>query len=222
MPRTCTICAHPQRQSIDQALVAGEPYRAIARRFAASPEAVLRHKAAHLPADLLKAREVEQETRALDTMAELRRCVERTNLLFDACDAWLRDADDPSRYDLGPRPDDLLVTYIEAGLNGRPVRRKAPLSELVEKVEESGRRVVLVETKRADPRELVLKTAGRLQGQLELVAKLLGVLDERGPVAILLAPEWLEIRSALLEALAPFPGARAAVANRLAALEVTP
>lgn len=222
MPRTCTICAHPQRTSIDHALVAGEPYRAIARRFAASPDAVLRHKTTHLPADLLKAREGDQETRALDTMAELRRCLERTNLLFDACDRWLRDADDPSRYDLGPRADDLAVTYTAPGPDGRPARRKALLSELVERVEESGRRVVMVETRRADPRELVLKTASRLQGQLELVAKLLGDLDERSPVAVLLAPEWLEIRSALLEALAPFPEARAAVADRLAALEVIP
>ncbi len=222
MPRTCTVCAHPQRASIDHALVAGEPYRAIARRFTASPDAVLRHKTAHLPADLLKAREVEQETRALDTMTELRRCLERTNLLFDACDAWLRDADDPSRYDLGPRAEDLVVTYAELGPDGRPVRRKAPLSELLGPVEESGRRVVMVETKRADPRELVLKTAGRLQGQLELVAKLLGDLDERSPVAVLLAPEWLEVRSVLLNALTPFPEARAAVADCLASLETTP
>ncbi|MDP9359694.1 MAG: hypothetical protein M3R02_31305 [Chloroflexota bacterium] len=222
MPRTCTVCAHPQRASIDHALVAGEPYRAIARRFAASPDAVLRHKTAHLPADLVRAREAEEETRALDTMAELRRCLERSNLLFDACDRWLRDADDPSRYDLGPRADDLLVTYAEPGRDGRSIRRKAPLSELVAQVEQVGRRVVLIETRRADPRELVLKTAGRLQGQLELMAKLLGDLDERSPVAILLAPEWLEIRSALLEALTPFPEARAAVADRLAALETSP
>ncbi len=222
MPRTCTICTHPQRASIDHALVAGEPYRAIARRFAASPDAVLRHKMAHLPADLLKAREAEEETRALDTMTELRRCLERTNLLFDACDDWLRDAEDPSRYDLGPRADDLLVTYTEPRPDGHLLRRKAPLSELLAPVEESGRRVVVVETKRADPRELVLKTAGRLQGQLELVAKLLGDLDERSPVAVLLAPEWLEIRSVLLNALTPFPAARAAVADCLASLETTP
>ena len=44
-------------------------------------------------------------------MAELRRCFERVNLLFDACDRWLRDADDPSRYDIGPRAAEVLVTY---------------------------------------------------------------------------------------------------------------
>ena len=43
MPRTCTICASPQHQAIiDQSLVAGTPYRAVAEHFAAGPASVYR------------------------------------------------------------------------------------------------------------------------------------------------------------------------------------
>ncbi len=40
----CTICNHPQRVEIDKALVAGESYRSIARRFGVTDSAVGRHK----------------------------------------------------------------------------------------------------------------------------------------------------------------------------------
>lgn len=55
MPRACQICIHPERAAIDAALVTAEPYRVVAQRFAASPDAVYRHKAEHLPASLVKA-----------------------------------------------------------------------------------------------------------------------------------------------------------------------
>jgi len=55
---------------------------------------------------------------------------------------------------------------------------------------------------------------------LELLAKLLGELDERPQVNILVSsPEWIAARAALLEALGPHPEARAAVAGRLLQLE---
>lgn len=222
MPRACTICAHPEREAVEAAMVNGESFRDIARRFRVGKDAAARHKADHLPEHLVKAREVEDAAKALDVMDELRRCFERVNLLFDACDRWLRDADDPARYDIGPRAEELRVTYEERH-GERTVRRKATLAELLAKVAgssaEAGRTVTMVETKHADPRELVLKTAGRLQPQIELLAKLIGELDERLQVNILVSAEWVQIRTAMLEALAPYSDARAAVAGRLTELE---
>lgn len=57
------------------------------------------------------------------------------------------------------------------------------------------------------------------RGCLELLGKLMGELDERPQVNILVAPEWLAVRAALLAALQPYPEARVAVAARLQALE---
>jgi len=49
MPPTCTVCRHPQRQTIESMLAAGWPLRNIAERFATSATALHRHKAhAHL------------------------------------------------------------------------------------------------------------------------------------------------------------------------------
>lgn len=56
---------------------------------------------------------------------------------------------------------------------------------------------------------------------VELLAKLLGELDERPQVNVLLAPQWLNVRSVLLAALAPYPQARTSVAEALRSIEVS-
>ncbi len=244
MPRPCTICGHPEREAIDKALVASESYRNIAVRFGTSAAALQRHKAEHIPALLATARQRQgeasamhgqhlvdqaqaqqdlEDAHALDVMAELQRCFERVNLLFDACDRYLRDPDDPARYDVGPRSEDVTVTYTEPGEDGKPVRRKAHLSTLLARAEQGSAFVVdRAETKVADPRELVLKAAAQLTTQVQLLAKLLGQLDERPQVNVLMAPEWLQVRAALLTALTPYADARLAVAAALVSLEASP
>lgn len=218
MPRTCTICARPERAQIEMALVAGElSFRTIADRWAVSKTALIRHKADHLPQRLEAAKAAADEADDLDVLDELLRCFVRVNLLFDACDRWLRDADDPARYDIGPRAEELNVTYEEQ--NGeRTVRRKATLAELLAEVNGNdrspSRTVTMVETKHADPRELVLKTAARLQPQIELLAKLIGELDER-PVNVLISPEWLELKAVIVTALEPHSEARESVLRAL-------
>jgi hypothetical protein len=78
---------------------------------------------------------------------------------------------------------------------------------------------ILNEARQTGNGELVLKAVDRVQRQIELQAKLLGELDDRPQVNVLLAPEWLTVRTALLGALGPYPEARAAVAAQLLALE---
>lgn len=74
MPRTCTICRHPDRALIDDALLAGTPYRAVAGRYHVSKSALERHKAEHLPRHLSQARgaaEVVQADSLLGRLQEL-------------------------------------------------------------------------------------------------------------------------------------------------------
>jgi hypothetical protein len=53
------------------------------------------------------------------------------------------------------------------------------------------------------------------RGNLELLAKLLGELDERPTVNITVSPEWLELRTVIVGALEPHPAARGAVLSAL-------
>jgi transposase-like protein len=72
MPRRCTVCDHPERHSIDEALISGAPYRSVAKRFGLSESAIYRHKTEHLPAHLLRAKEVEEVAQADDLLDQVR------------------------------------------------------------------------------------------------------------------------------------------------------
>jgi hypothetical protein len=78
---------------------------------------------------------------------------------------------------------------------------------------------VLKEARERHDGELALKAVDRVQRQIELQAKLLGDLDERPQVNILVAPEWIELRTVLLKALQSHPEARQAVAAVLIGVE---
>ncbi|WP_322508018.1 hypothetical protein [Anaerolinea sp.] len=78
MPRTCTICNHAERQAIDKALLDGEPLRNIAQRFGTSTTALVRHKAAHLPQTLSKAKEAVQVAHADDLLSQMEALQQKT------------------------------------------------------------------------------------------------------------------------------------------------
>jgi hypothetical protein len=67
--------------------------------------------------------------------------------------------------------------------------------------------------------KVALAAIREARGNLELLAKLLGELDERPQINLVMAPEWIAIRAAILMALSAYPEARTAVAERLASVE---
>ena len=67
MPQVCGVCRLPNRHQAEEALLAGEPLRNVAKRFGTSSTALYRHKEAHLPAKLIKA----AESREIDSAESL-------------------------------------------------------------------------------------------------------------------------------------------------------
>jgi hypothetical protein len=154
MPRSCTVCEHPKRETIDRKLVGGASNRSVASIYGVSEAAVRRHKANHLPAKLVMAEQA----------AEV---VEANNLLHQVGD----------------------------------LQRRA--LAILDKAEEAGGlRTALSAIKEA-------------MGNLELLAKLLGELDERPVVNLNISPEWLELRAVIVGALEPHPEALRAVVGAL-------
>ena len=140
MPRRCTVCDHPERHSIDEALVTGAPYRSVAKRFELSESAVYRHKTEHLPAHLLKAKEVAEVAQADDLLDQVR------NLQAHALD-------------------------------------------------------ILGRAEKAGDLRTALAAISQTRGNVELLGKHAGELDERPVVNVLLSPQWVMIRTTMLKAL---------------------
>ena len=148
------MCAHLQRQDIDELLVSGAPYRSVAKRFGLSESAVYRHKTEHLPAHLSKAKEAEEAARADDLLDQVRH----------------------------------LQTHA---------------LDILERAEKSG-----------DLRT-ALAAISQARGNLELLGKLAGQLDERPVVNINISPQWLELRAVIVGALESHPAAHTAVLRAL-------
>jgi hypothetical protein len=162
---------------------------AIARRFECSQANVSqRLKQLNLRTASQVAAPVESKRHVaaqIDVMEQLALNLRRANLLMDACDAWLRDADDSERYDLGPRGDEVLVTYFveEEGPRGGKNRtgRKEPLDTLLARLERLTKKagptvcaeIGRTEFKHADPRELILKTQAECRQSVALFADLI-------------------------------------------------
>ena len=160
MPRKCTVCAHEERATIDQALINGKSLRNVSKQYGVTDAALFRHNANHLPTDLAMAHDAKNVARA----------------------------------------DDLLSHVQEL---------QARAMSILDQAEGSG-----------DLRT-ALSAIREARGNLELLAKLLGKLQQEGTtnVNILIAPAWLEIRAAILTALTPYPEARLSVAGALTKVE---
>ncbi len=77
MPRPCTVCNHPNKEAIDQALIDNEPFRHIAARENVTTSALQRHKnGGHITAAMVQAAGVAEIAHAdslLDQVNELKR-----------------------------------------------------------------------------------------------------------------------------------------------------
>ncbi len=74
---------------------------------------------------------------------------------------------------------------------------------------------ILEAAESTDQHRTALSAIREARSNLELLAKLLGELDERPQVNVLVSPEWLELRAVIVTALEPHPQALRAVVGAL-------
>ncbi len=86
MPRVCTVCTHPEREAIDQAVVLGEPIRGIARRFDGAERDALRRHQAHISPALARIAEQRAEAGAVTAAQRLEELYGRASKVLDAAE----------------------------------------------------------------------------------------------------------------------------------------
>ncbi|MGV8123507.1 MAG: hypothetical protein AB2L14_27455 [Candidatus Xenobiia bacterium LiM19] len=172
MPRRCTICDHPKRAEIDQAIINNETYRKIAEQYEITVASLNRHKQSHIPELLSKTQEIHDQRVAALVEIVQERAAQETG-----------------------QADTLLVQLKEW------ISRT---ERLFSKAEESGDlRTALAAVKEG-------------RGNLELLGKLLGEIQEGVTVNLYTHPVWIDLRAVILTALEPYPEAKEALVNVLA------
>jgi hypothetical protein len=74
---------------------------------------------------------------------------------------------------------------------------------------------ILERAEKAGDLRTALGAISQARGNLELLGKLAGELDERPVTNVLISPEWLELRAVIVRALEPHPTAHRAVLRAL-------
>ena len=87
MPRKCTICTHPECHAIDVSLVHREPYRAIARQYGVSKDALSRHTQEHLPELLARAKDAVEVAEADSLLDRVETLYRRTEAILEVAES---------------------------------------------------------------------------------------------------------------------------------------
>jgi transposase len=174
---------HPRREEIIRDIVGGEmSNRAVAEKYGISHGAVNRYKNGRLLPKAAEAARARDGAEGAAVLARVEKVMERVQKLYDACDEYLKDPEDPGKYTLFPRAWELEVVYRETvpvGDKTRTVVRKALLQALLERV--SGKLdidPVTVNYRGTDPRKLLIEAARGMKEQLELLAKIQGAVKD--------------------------------------------
>ena len=123
MPRRCTVCDHPERHGIDEALVSGTPYRSVAKRSGLSESAVYRHKGDNLPAHLFKARKPEEMAQADNCLGMDERSVRTKQKACKVCLHRLRESIEHDLFLVGRGPG-YLADCVRDLIRGDDIRAR--------------------------------------------------------------------------------------------------
>ena len=102
-------------------------------------------------------------------------------------------------------------------LKAREVEEVAQADDLLEQVRNLQTHAldILERAEKAGDLRTALAAISQARGNLELLGKLAGELDERPVVNLNISPEWLELRAVIVGALEPHPAAHRAVLRAL-------
>jgi hypothetical protein len=176
-----SVDKHPKKNAIIRDLVNQVPYSQIASNYGMSHNAVLRYATQKLRMSAAKAL-AKGSYNGEALLARIEDTIVYVQKMYDACNDWLQDPEDHSKYNLDPRAyeHDVIYNWVITDADGKDtrIRKKANLQELLDRAIRDNEEIIKVESKVADPRNLVLQTAQTLNKQLETLAKIAGVVQE--------------------------------------------
>lgn len=174
---SCKICKGKHRKAIERKLISGSSISSIATQYNLSRTTINKHKKLHMASSMFKDIEEVRDALSLDVIKErVNNQSDQIEKLIAACDLWLQDPDDPTKYFVGLRSDEIEVSYNDIDDNGRrmAMKRKATLQELIERIEASDRfALVNIETNMTDPRILLLKAIKEQNATVASIAQMI-------------------------------------------------
>ena len=190
------------RDEILKMVIDNVPYKDIAAKFGYSKDTVARYVKDKLKREAAIERSKNRKKLTADFSRTMEYLQGLNEKVIEACREWLQKPHS-TKFTLEPRADEISVVYKrryfdEATETYKEVREEAPLSELIQMIEEEKfgsdktdedgdkksnlspiekRKPVTLRWKIADPRKLILDALSEARQQIELIAKVTGELN---------------------------------------------
>lgn len=170
--KPCVVCKHKRRATIEAALIRGQSVMSISSQYGIHRNTVTKHKNLHMTFLLAQNDDAMDKLRGEQWLERIQKDMEMVDKMIEACDRELQDPDNPDKYFLGARSDEVFVSYQEILDDGRllPTRKKASLQSLLQDIINADQHSIhTLEIKRADTRELLLKAVSTLRDSFKMV-----------------------------------------------------
>ncbi len=229
MGRPCTICRHAKREEIEKLILDSTAgYRNVARRYGISTTALFRHRREHLPGLLAKGFSLSGTGTSSPVVSAtptsvppLRSPPKRPNGTPPSSTPITKgltgEAAAPFGVPVSPEDQHAIrLAEHQAGIENRQDQLAIDTVQQLRAINAACLEVLREARTNGQPL-ILLRAVDRIARQIELQAKLLGQIQEGTTVNVAVMPEWHGLRQTVLDALSPFPEARAAIANALRA-----
>lgn len=168
------IDSHPQKMQIERDIINGVPDTEIALNYVGiSPMAVKRYRKDRMP-EIMRHADLETTEGIIRRINEY---LDDVDHLYKSVKEFLDDPANPGRMDFSPHAEEVLITYeLYDKETDNWYRKKSTIQELLNGYENVS--PVKLSLGIQDPRVTMLKTAEVLNKQLELMAKVKGLITE--------------------------------------------
>ena len=168
---SCKICNGKSAAAINTMMLNGDTIAKVHKMYGYARSTITKHRDSCM-AGMLQKVNAEKDLVGNSLIKQVEADITLVHKLVRACDAWLTDPDDPNKYFLGPRGEEIDITYQETDPEtGRleKMMKKASLQEMIHAIESKGFVIRNITTKQADPRELLLKSISKLEGIVKMI-----------------------------------------------------
>ena len=212
--RPTVVELHPKRKQIERELAEGNQISTISKKYGVSRQALQGYRRNRLPSKLIKAVERQDITDAQHLFQVILKACQRMEKLSDACDEYLQDPDDVSKYFLGEHEQEIIVVGERTDGNGKRFKVKKPLSVIIRELEGKGYQIEKLKSNTTDPRMLLVRTSEALTKQMETLVNAWRAIDQ-GKSSFIGTPAWQEVVAIILKSTEKFPEARRAITDGL-------
>lgn len=168
----CKVCSHKKVAQINEKIRNGDSIASLSKLYGISRTTLAKHKNECMVKLLAEDKETMDAIVSDSLIKQVNVQIDLVHKLIGACDEWLTDPEDPTKYYLGPRGEEVDIAYqVTDSRTGEisKVQRKATLQELLQAIEGHGYIIRGVKFNHSDPRELLIKAIGKLEGTVKMI-----------------------------------------------------